>query len=151
MLWKEIAASPTLATALISLLVAFLGLITLKIQDSGKKISKKLSKELKEVGAEARAAREQVTNNHDSNLRDDLDDVRVAVDKISAQLKYEMNELRGMMAYRAALADEREEKAQSTREDNQAQLRHIASQIENVRVSAEHEHARIWERLDRDR
>ncbi len=145
MLWHQIAASPTLATALISLLVAFLGLLTVKIQASGKNISKGL----KEVGAEARAAREQVTNNHDSNLRDDLDDVRVAVDKISAQLKYEMNELRGVMAYRAALADEREEKAQSMREDNQAQLRHIASQIENVRVSAEHEHARIWDRIER--
>lgn len=64
-----VMATPELAAALVALGVAVCGFLTVQL----KAVSARLRQRIDAVHETAEAAREQVTNHHGTNLRDDLD------------------------------------------------------------------------------
>lgn len=64
-----VLTAPEVIAALVSLIVAICGTIAIQLRS----VQARLKKRLDDVHAAAEEAREQVTNNHGSNLRDDLD------------------------------------------------------------------------------
>ena len=95
-------ATPEVVAALAALGVAICGVITMQLKD----LSSRLRSRIDAVHQTAEAAREQVTNHHGTNLRDDLD-------QLSRQLR------EGLTAIQAAQnrADARSEREHDERVD----------------------------------
>ncbi len=93
-------ATPEVVTALAALGIAICGVVTVQL----KALSARLKSRIDAVHETAEAAREQVTNHHGTNLRDDLD-------QLSRQLR------EGMVAIQAAQnrADARAEREHDER------------------------------------
>lgn len=97
-----VMATPEVVTALAALGIAICGVLTMQL----KSVAARLRSRIDEVHETAEAAREQVTNHHGTNLRDDLD-------KLSRQLR------EGLTAIQAAQnrADARAEREHDERVD----------------------------------
>lgn len=95
-----VITAPEVMAALISVIVAICGTIAIQLRA----LQERLKKRIDDVHATAEAAREQVTNHHGSNLRDDLD-------ALAAQMR------EGLAAIQAAQnrADERAERERGER------------------------------------
>lgn len=97
-----VMATPEVVTALAALGIAICGVLTMQL----KSVAARLRSRIDEVHETAEAAREQVTNHHGTNLRDDLD-------QLSRQLR------EGLTAIQAAQnrADARAEREHDERVD----------------------------------
>ena len=109
-----VMATPEVVAALAALGVAICGVITMQL----KALSSRLKSRIDAVHQTAEAAREQVTNNHGTNLRDDVD-----------QLARQVRE--GLAAIQAAQnrADARAEREHDERVDEVRMLREDLGRI----------------------
>lgn len=109
-----VMATPEVVAALAALGVAICGVITMQL----KALSARLKSRIDAVHQTAEAAREQVTNHHGTNLRDDLD-------QLSRQLR------EGMAAIQASQnrADARAEREHDERVDEVRMLREEMGRI----------------------
>lgn len=109
-----VMATPEVVTALAALGVAICGVITMQL----KALSARLKNRIDAVHETAEAAREQVTNHHGTNLRDDMD-----------QLARQVRE--GLAAIQAAQnrADARAEREHDERTDDVRLIREELGRI----------------------
>ncbi len=109
-----VMATPEVVTALAALGIAICGVLTMQL----KSVAARLRSRIDAVHETAEAAREQVTNHHGTNLRDDLD-------QLSRQLR------EGMTAIQAAQnrADARAEREHDERVSEVRMLREEMGRI----------------------
>lgn len=143
MLLQRILESEALSTAIITLFIAALGYATLKIKNAaqGLHASMELVKaSLNDQREDIKQAKEQVSNNHGTNLRDDLDGFR-------AEFKLEMNDMRQIMAKREAADTEREARAQAWQSTVDDRLLLLDQKVENFKAGSSRTHDRIWQAI----
>lgn len=110
-----VMATPEVVTALAALGVAICGVVTVQL----KALSARLKSRIDAVHATAEAAREQVTNHHGTNLRDDLD-------QLSRQLR------EGMTAIQAS-QNRADARAEREHDERVAEVRMLREEMGRIR------------------
>lgn len=110
-----VMATPEVVAALAALGVAICGVITVQL----KALSSRLRSRIDAVHETAEAAREQVTNHHGTNLRDDLD-------QLSRQLR------EGMTAIQAA-QNRADARAEREHDERVAEVRILREEMGRIR------------------
>lgn len=141
----QILASEALSTALITLLIALIGWATLKTKNATATLHKSLKaveSSLHSQGEDIREAREQVTNNHGTNFRDDLDGFR-------AEFKLQMNDVRQMVAKREAASAERESRLLAWQSSLDDRILLLDQKVENLKNGSSRTHDRMWKEISK--
>lgn len=110
-----VMATPEVVAALAALGIAICGVVTMQL----KALSARLKKRIDAVHETAEAAREQVTNHHGTNLRDDLD-----------QLSRQVRE--GMTAIQAA-QNRSDARAEREHDERVAEVRMLREEMGRIR------------------
>lgn len=110
-----VITAPEVVAALISVIVAICGTIAIQLRA----LQERLKQRLDDVHATAEAAREQVTNHHGSNLRDDLD-------ALAAQMR------EGLAAIQSA-QNRADARAESERRERVDEVRLIREELGRMR------------------
>lgn len=110
-----VMATPEVVAALAALGIAICGVVTMQL----KALSARLKKRIDAVHETAEAAREQVTNHHGTNLRDDLD-------KLSRQLR------EGMTAIQAS-QNRADARAEREHDERVAEVRMLREEMGRIR------------------
>lgn len=156
--WEKLLSNPELHTAVIS---ALLGLVTLGVTRLNRRVTElKAAHEETKTGVEraasaAEAASVQVNNTHETNLRDDLDDVRDALSRV----EFSIDEAEAKaQEWRSAHAEshEREREARE-RVENRAEVRmdmlrqdvqDLSRRVDALRETSVTEHERLHSRIN---
>lgn len=110
-----VMATPEVVAALAALGIAICGVVTMQL----KALSARLKKRIDAVHETAEAAREQVTNHHGTNLRDDLD-------QLSRQLR------EGMTAIQAS-QNRADARAEREHDERVAEVRMLREEMGRIR------------------
>lgn len=110
-----VMATPEVVAALAALGIAICGVVTMQL----KSLSARLKKRIDAVHETAEAAREQVTNHHGTNLRDDLD-------QLSRQLR------EGMTAIQAS-QNRADARAEREHDERVAEVRMLREEMGRIR------------------
>lgn len=110
-----VMATPEVVAALAALGIAICGVVTVQL----KALSARLKNRIDAVHETAEAAREQVTNHHGTNLRDDLD-------KLSRQLR------EGMTAIQAS-QNRADARAEREHDERVAEVRMLREEMGRIR------------------
>lgn len=110
-----VMATPEVVAALAALGIAICGVVTMQL----KVLSARLKNRIDAVHETAEAAREQVTNHHGTNLRDDLD-------QLSRQLR------EGMTAIQAS-QNRADARAERERDERVAEVRMLREEMGRIR------------------
>ena len=124
------ATTPEVLAAFSALIIAAFGVMTAN-----------LSKRLTQIKRDTETAKEQVTNHHDTNLRDDLTKVIGTVEKLTVQVAG-VAEIQRSQGHQ--LGEIRDQQIQDSR-DRQA----LDRRLQALDESAEKAHASIWDYIRR--
>lgn len=156
--WEKLLSNPEFHTAVIS---GLLGLVTLGNIRLNKRVTElKASHEETKTGVEraataAEAASVQVNNTHETNLRDDLDDVREALSRVEFSIDEAESRAREWRSEHGA-AHEKEREARE-RVENRAEVRmdmlrrdvqDLSGRVDALREASVTEHERLHERIN---
>lgn len=156
--WEKLLSNPELHTAVIS---ALLGLVTLGVTRLNRRVTElKAAHEETKTGVEraasaAEAASVQVNNTHETNLRDDLDDVRDALSRV--EFSIDESEAKAQ-EWRAAHAESHEKEREAReRVENRAEVRmdmlrrdiqDLSGRVDALRETSVTEHERLHSRIN---
>jgi hypothetical protein len=125
--WDAVLARPEVLTALGAMVVAIIGVVTAGFVA----LSRMLTRRLDQQGEHVAEVKEQVSNSHGTNLRNDMDEIR---DLVIAQGE-EMRE--GFRRMDHQFGEVHDRQIQTER------------RVEGVESRATEEHHRIWQALDK--
>ncbi|MFT0849026.1 DUF2746 domain-containing protein [Actinomycetaceae bacterium L2_0104] len=120
--------TPEILTAISTLIVIFLGVVTAK-----------LTSKLKQIQEDTAEAKEQVTNSHSVNFRDEVTQIGSDVKVISATLR-KISEIQRSQGHQ--IGEIKDYQIQESR-DRQA----VDARLQALDRRAQSEHASIWEAL----
>lgn len=156
--WEKLLSNPELHTAVIS---ALLGLVTLGVTRLNRRVTElKAAHEETKTGVEraataAEAASVQVNNTHETNLRDDLDDVREALSRVEFSIdESEARSQEWRSAHGAAHEKEREarERVEARADAQMDMLRRdvqdLSGRVDALREASVTEHERLHARIN---
>lgn len=122
-----VMATPEVVAALAALGIAICGVVTMQL----KALSARLKNRIDAVHETAEAAREQVTNHHGTNLRDDLD-----------QLSRQVRE--GMTAIQAA-QNRADARAEREHDERVAEVRMLREDMGRIREDLSEQRAALYD------
>lgn len=156
--WEKLLSNPDFHASVISALLGLLGLVNIRLyrRVTELKVSHEETKDgVERAASAAEAASVQVNNTHETNLRDDLDDVRDALSRV--EFSIDEAESRAQ-EWRDAhgTAHEREREARE-RVDNRAEARmdmlrrdvqDLSGRVDALREASVVEHERLHSRIN---
>lgn len=129
-----VITAPEVVAALISVIVAICGTIAIQLRA----LQERLKQRLDDVHATAEAAREQVTNHHGSNLRDDLDALAAQMRECLAAIQSAQNRAERERSERVNEVRLIREELGRMREDIQAQREDMQAQRDTLTAHVVH-------------